>query len=267
MLRAVRSGSGSADWFMDYRNADGSVAEMCGNGIRVFARYLLRAGLAEGPELVIGTRAGERRAWPEPGGEITVDMGPVRMLGPGTAIVGGRQCGGVAVWVGNPHLACLTETPLGEFDLSAPPVTDAAQFPHGVNVELVRVTGERVAEMRVFERGSGETMSCGTGAVAAALAAATAGGPVAAVPVAAEPPGSAERDGSGATGPRWVVQVPGGSLTVTLTATTALLTGAAEIVAEGELSEAWLRAGTARSRPSRPPAGARPRPAPSRPGS
>ncbi len=168
MLRAVRSGSGSADWFMDYRNADGSVAEMCGNGIRVFARYLLRAGLAEGPELVIGTRAGERRAWPEPGGEITVDMGPVRMLGPGTAIVGGRQCGGVAVWVGNPHLACLTETPLGEFDLSAPPVTDAAQFPHGVNVELVRVTGERVAEMRVFERGSGETMSCGTGAVGGA---------------------------------------------------------------------------------------------------
>jgi diaminopimelate epimerase len=155
LLRAVRAGGGSAEWFMDYRNADGSVAEMCGNGIRVLARYLLARGSAEDSELLIGTRAGTRRVWPEPGGQITVDMGPVRRLGTGVAIVGGRRCDGVAVWAGNPHLACLTKTPLAEFDLSAPPATDPEQFPHGVNVELVRLTGERLVEMRVFAGGAG----------------------------------------------------------------------------------------------------------------
>jgi diaminopimelate epimerase len=123
------------------------------------------------------------------------------------------------VLVGNPHLACLVEDPLASFDLSRPPGLDPGQFPEGGNVELVRVTGPRSVAMRVHERGSGETRSCGTGAVAAAAAAAAA---------------------SGAVGGAWAVSVPGGDLTVTPEAGRAWLAGPAVIVAEGELDPTWL---------------------------
>jgi len=124
--------------------------------------------------------------------------------------------------VGNPHLACLVDDPLASFDLSRPPGLDPGQFPGGGNVELVRLTGPRRVAMRVHERGSGETRSCGTGAVAAAAAAATATG---------------QHEGP------WSVTVPGGELTVTLEAGRAWLTGPAVIVAEGDLDPAWLAAG------------------------
>jgi diaminopimelate epimerase len=239
ILRAVRTGAGG--WFMDYRNADGSAAEMCGNGIRVFARYLLGHGLAAGPSLVVQTRAGARQVWAEADGAITVDMGAPEVLGRSAAVVGGIECGGLEVSIGNPHLACLVDAPVAGFDLSAPPVVDHARFPAGANVEVVRVVGAGELEMRVYERGSGVTLSCGTGAVAAAVAAAV--GPAAGPdPVA----GSAGLTGPDPAGPRadlagaWAVDVPGGRLTVTLGATTSLLTGPAVIVAEGELSDAWL---------------------------
>ncbi len=151
---------------MDYRNADGSVAEMCGNGIRVFARYLLDHGLASGPELAIGTRAGIRTVRLEADGRYSVDMGAALVTGKAAAVIGGRSYRGLGVNVGNPHLACVVSEPVAGFDLSVPPEVDAAEFPDGVNVEVVRVTGDRSAEMRVHERGSGETQSCGTGAVA-----------------------------------------------------------------------------------------------------
>jgi len=217
VLRAVRMAP--AEWFMDYRNADGSIAEMCGNGVRVFARYLLARGLADGPAFAVATRAGTRQVRVESGGEITVDMGAPVVLGRGGAVVGGTECEGLAVSLGNPHLSCLVDVPVAEFDLSAPPVVDSGQFPEGVNVEVVQVTGDRQVEMRVYERGSGATLSCGTGAVAAAVAA-----------------------GNGQAGPvgTWTVQVPGGRLVVALGVATSLLTGPAVIVAEGELDEAWL---------------------------
>ena len=218
VLRAAPA-SGRSGWFMDYRNADGSVAETCGNGIRVFARYLLDSGLATGPELPVHTRAGLRRVRTEPDGRITVDMGVPELLGTGTARVGDRECAGLRVSIGNPHLACLVDAPVEEFDLSAPPVLDPAQFPEGGNVELVRLTAPGAATMRVRERGSGETRSCGTGAVAAAAAAAHAGG---------------YADGT------WQVRVPGGRLSVTLDGKTSWLTGPAVIVAEGEISAGWL---------------------------
>ena len=211
--------AGAAEWFMDYRNADGSVAEMCGNGIRVFARYLLDHGLAEGP-LAVATRAGLRLVRAEPGGEYTVDMGAPSVGGHAVAEIGSGPHDGLAVSLGNPHLACVVDRPVAEFDLTAAPVVDRGEFPDGVNVEVVRILGERHLEMRVHERGSGETMSCGTGAVAAAVAAAANGQPR-------------------LTGV-WTVQVPGGTLTVTLTPATSLLTGPAVIVAEGQLDEAWL---------------------------
>ena len=211
----------AAQWYMDYWNADGSIAEMCGNGARVFARYLLDHGLAKGPEFAIETRGGTRQVRGESSGEITVDMGPPAVLGAGWASVGGMTCEGVRISVGNPHLACVVESPLEDFDLSEPPSLDSELFPDGANVELVRLTGERSAQMLVYERGSGVTRSCGTGAVAAAVAAAEATG-----------------DHQG----RWHVQVPGGDLTVTLAPDTSLLTGPAVLVAEGELSPEWLAA-------------------------
>jgi diaminopimelate epimerase len=217
------NGPAGAEWFMDYRNADGSLAEMCGNGIRVFARYLAQHGLAAGPEFTVATRSGPRRVRLGAGGDVTADMGGVAVLGPGTAVVAGRARAGLRVSVGNPHLACLVEDPLASFDLSRPPGLDPGQFPEGGNVELVRVTGPRSVAMRVHERGSGETRSCGTGAVAAAAAAAAA-------------------TANGHGGNTWQVTVPGGALAVTLEAGGAWLTGPAVIVAEGELDPAWWAA-------------------------
>ena len=211
----------TAQWFMDYWNADGTVAEMCGNGVRVFARYLIDHGLAKGPELAIETRAGTRHVRVEPDGQITVDMGAPALLGAGWASIGAITCEGLRISVGNPHLACVVESPLKDFDLSVPPSVDTELFPDGANVELVRLLGERSAQMLVYERGSGLTRSCGTGAVAAAVAAAQATG-----------------DQRG----RWRVRVPGGDLTVTLAPDTSLLTGPAVLVAEGELSPEWLAA-------------------------
>jgi diaminopimelate epimerase len=218
------------EWFMDYRNHDGSTAEMCGNGIRVFARYLAQRGLATGPAFTVATRSGFRRLRLEEDGTVTAEMGAVTVLGPGRAVVGGPgglACEGLRVSVGNPHLACLVDAPLAGFDLAGPPLLDPAQFPEGGNVELVRVTGPGIAEMRVHERGSGETRSCGTGAVAAAAAAAAATG---------------QDHGS------WQVSVPGGQLTVTLEPGASWLRGPAVIVAEGEVDDAWLTAASAAGR-------------------
>jgi diaminopimelate epimerase len=218
------------EWFMDYRNSDGSIAEMCGNGIRVFARYLAERGLVAGAAFTVATRSGFRRVRLEEDGDVTAEMGAVTVLGPGRAVVGGPgglACEGLRISVGNPHLACLVDAPLAGFDLTGPPLLDPAQFPEGGNVELVRVTGPGTAQMRVHERGSGETRSCGTGAVAAAAAAAAAAG----------------RDHGS-----WQVSVPGGQLTVMLESGAGWLRGPAVIVAEGELDDAWLAAASAGSR-------------------
>ena len=123
---------------MDYRNHDGSTAEMCGNGIRVFARYLAERGLATGPAFTVATRSGFRRVRLEEDGTVTAEMGAVTVLGPGRAVLGGPgglACEGLRVSVGNPHLACLVDAPLAGFDLTGPPQLDAAQFPEGGNVE------------------------------------------------------------------------------------------------------------------------------------
>ncbi len=223
VLRVVRTESDSAPWLMDYRNSDGSIAEMCGNGIRVYVRYLLDHGLVAGPDVAIATRSGVRKVRQEADGQLTVDMGPASIGRPGWTLVGGRRYTGLAVNVGNPHLVCLIAKPLAGIDLSEPPEVDPETFPAGVNVELARVTGDHALEMRVHERGSGETLSCGTGAVAAAVAAAAAAG---------EWPAAGDVS--------WVVDVSGGRLTVAPSTTASLLTGPAVIVAEGETNPAWL---------------------------
>ena len=127
-----------------------------------------------GPAFTVATRSGFRRVRLEEDGDVTAEMGAVRCSGRAGrwSAAGGLACEGLRVSVGNPHLACLVDAPLAGFDLTGPPLLDPAQFPEGGNVELVRVTGPGAAQMRVHERGSGETRSCGTGAVAAAAAAA-----------------------------------------------------------------------------------------------
>jgi diaminopimelate epimerase len=232
VLRVVRTkaaGSGAAgfeatgfeadaEWFMDYRNADGGIAEMCGNGTRVFARYLVDAGLAAPGEWDVATRAGLRRVTLGPSGDVSVDMGPPELLGPGEASVAGTTFAGERVSTGNPHLACRVNEPVAALDLCRAPGFDPAVFPDGVNVEFFRTVGERHVEMRVYERGSGETRSCGTGTVAVAAAAAI---------------GTAGRS-------EWTVDVPGGRLTVTLDGKTSHLKGPAVLVAEGETRPGWI---------------------------
>jgi len=211
-------------WFMDHRNADGSYAEMCGNGIRLFLHVLVTEGLLDRAAceagVLVGTRGGPRRVGAAPGGGYWVDMGPARPFGQGDAKLPGGSLPGLAVSMGNPHLACLTDVPVDSIDLSAQPVVDPALFPEGVNVEVVNVLepGAHI-RLRVHERGVGETRSCGTGAVAAAYAALTA---------------------IGADTGDVVVDVPGGRLRVAIGDGTTVLTGPAVLVSAGELTAEWL---------------------------
>ncbi|MDX6207939.1 MAG: diaminopimelate epimerase [Frankiales bacterium] len=166
--------AGEAPWFMDYRNADGGLAEMCGNGARVFARYLVDAGLAQLGQFSIATRGGVR-AIEVTGHDVTVDMGPCTPMDPAEVAVevGGRRYLGQALSMGNPHVAVPVSDLADAGDLVHAPVVDpSAPFPTGVNVEFVLGRGPGRIAMRVFERGVGETRSCGTGACAAAVAAA-----------------------------------------------------------------------------------------------
>ncbi len=210
-LRVVPGTAGT--WFMDYVNADGSLAEMCGNGARVYARYLVAVGWAQPGELLLSTRGGVRRVHvpSDPGGEIAVDMGPPLVeASPATATIGGVDFEGTSVSMGNPHLVCLVADPAA-LDMVTAPEFDPARFPQGVNVEVYARTAEGLV-MRVHERGSGETLSCGTGACAVAVADAAARG---------------ERSADVA------IDVPGGRLRVVWEGASVILHGPANIVAAG----------------------------------
>ena len=223
VVRAAAVADAPADvpadaWFMDYRNADGSLAEMCGNGVRVFARYLVEAGFAAPGEFPVGTRAGNRPVVTHPNGEVAVDMGLAKVFAESTATLGGASFPGLAVDLGNPHLACVGELDLDALDLTAAPRYDSEIFPNGVNVEFVRPLGGDRVRMRVHERGVGETRSCGTGTVAAAAAALRADGVE--------------------TGSRQV-EIPGGVVRVDVGESGSTLTGPAVLAARGRLDAAW----------------------------
>ncbi len=193
---AAVSARGEATWFMDYRNADGSLSEMCGNGVRVMGRYLVdREGVDPSVPLPIATRAG------------------VKVL----AFEDGRADGDITVDMGNPHAVAFVDdletlSPPGR--LLDEPDYDHHIYPDGVNVEYVVRRGEGHVAMRVHERGSGETRSCGTGACAVMVASALA-------------------DGVG-PGASYDVDLPGGTLTVEWTDDDRILTtGPSVLVAEG----------------------------------
>ncbi|MEV7007434.1 diaminopimelate epimerase [Streptosporangium sp. NPDC051022] len=227
VVRSLASGipkiealAGTAEWFMDCRNADGSVGQMCGNGARVFARFLVDTGLAAPGTWSIATMAGPRRVTVASSGDISVDMGTPEILGPGTVVLAGREHRGHRVSMGNPHLACPVDIPIADLDLTSPPGFDASVFGDGVNVEFFQFLGDRHIAMRVHERGVGETRSCGTGAVAAAVAAALTS--------SASPAGILPKS-------CWRVDVPGGRLTIMLDDRSSHLSGPAVVVAEGEV--------------------------------
>ncbi|QSB17399.1 diaminopimelate epimerase [Natronosporangium hydrolyticum] len=220
---------GGAEWFMDYRNADGSIAEMCGNGVRVFARYLVARELVATSEFLVGTRSGQVAVVVSEEA-VSATMGHPRLLGETTARLGGQVFTGTAVDCGNPHLVCPLprSVRLTELELTAAPVVDPGLFPDGVNVEFTEpVTGEPAGpdhvRMRVYERGVGETLSCGSGACAAAAV-------------------TLHRSGQAAG--LATVDVPGGRLTVAITAEECALTGAAVLVAQGTVFRDALAAPT-----------------------
>ncbi len=168
----VASMADTAEWFMDYRNADGSISEMCGNGSRVFARYLDATGLITDAEVSIATRGGLRAVSMESDLSISVDMGvPTTPSGTAVVTVGSRQLPAVGVMIPNPHAVTFVESLDDAGDLlTSPGIAPASVFNEGANVEFVVIRGENHIAMRVFERGVGETLSCGTGACAAAFA-------------------------------------------------------------------------------------------------
>ncbi|MGW0315207.1 diaminopimelate epimerase [Streptomyces flavidovirens] len=227
----ARSMADAAEWFMDYRNADGSIAEMCGNGVRVFARYLQRAGLVGEGDLAVATRGGVKLvhiAKADSGGGITVSMGrAVLPEGDVTVSVGTRDWPARNVNMGNPHAVAFVDDLEHAGDLfTAPPFSPASAYPDGVNIEFVVDRGPRHVAMRVHERGSGETRSCGTGACAVAVAAARRDG--------ADPAVTGEPV-------TYTVDLPGGRLVITERPDgTIEMTGPAVIVAEGTIDTDWI---------------------------
>jgi diaminopimelate epimerase len=217
VLRVVRRGE---LWFMDYRNSDGSESEMCGNGIRVFARHLIEEGLADpAAPIPIDTRDGVKLVTVD-GDLITADLGTPKVLGESIVGVGLRSWPAKHVDLGNPHAVAFLDSLDDAGPLLDPPAHDPHTYPDGVNVEFVVRRGERHVAMRVHERGSGETRSCGTGACAVMVAAAVAD--------------RARPDGPDGEDVSYRVDVPGGTLTVTWTADDrVLLAGPAVIVAKG----------------------------------
>ncbi len=243
VIRAVRSArlregaaalaeNSAAEWYMDYHNADGSAAEMCGNGIRVYAGYLLHAGLIDlpvGGTVAIGTRAGVRDVRRTPDG-FEVDLGPWSLAG-GEPLVRAKNLQvarpGLGIDVGNPHVvvALASDEELDSADLTYIPVLEPAAE-NGANVEFVVPADPLIhagvgrIRMRVHERGSGETLACGTGAAAAALAI---------------------RYWAGESAPsEWSVEVPGGELGVRMfpmdDGEHVSLSGPADLVFEGDLT-------------------------------
>jgi diaminopimelate epimerase len=232
--------SEAADFFMDYWNADGQIAEMCGNGIRCLAKYVFDRGLTQQTELAVDTRAGVKHLVMEVADELVatvrVDMGHpmferklIPMTGPPTETFedqplseGGLDFRATAVSMGNPHLVLIGEADPASIDVRGigPRLETHPEFPERTNVEFVRVRDGGV-DVRVWERGVGETMACGTGACASLVASAQAG--------------LVDRRGE--------VHFPGGTLRVEwVEEGPVYLEGPATFVFEGELTPGWIAA-------------------------
>ncbi len=187
-LLILGPGTDGADATMTLYNADGTLAEMSGNGARCLAWVARRAGMGTDARLVVDTGGGRRVLDLTTGADgalrhAVCDMGPVTfdpaaipVTGPSStdlaATIEGREVAGDAAGIGNPHWVLVVDDPakvdLGEV---GPRLEHDPRFPNRVNVELIAVEGPDTLAMRVWERGVGETRSCGTGACAAAAVA------------------------------------------------------------------------------------------------
>ena len=207
-------------WFMDYRNADGSVAEMCGNGIRLMARYLVERGHMPEGIFPINTRDGVKHLRVPMVGDISVNMGQVTDEAEAITVAANSQVwSGYNINIGNPHAVVFVDQ-LSEVGplLDPPVVRPRDSYPEGVNVEFVEITGENELSMRVYERGSGETRSCGTGTCAVALAAS--------LHTKTRLPA------------KWIINPPGGRLEVTIDGhSNATLIGPAVLIKDVDISE------------------------------
>jgi diaminopimelate epimerase len=232
VIRVAPGGPG-ADLFMDYVNSDGSIGEMCGNGIRCLALFAREMGMTARTELRVDTRAGVKRITVNQDGSVTVNMGPpifepssIPVAWPGPDALHAKVelpdqvLEAACLSMGNSHAVVFVE------DLEAVPVASLGpqvehhpMFPKGANVEFVRVVSRNRIEMRVWERGSGQTLACGTGACAGAVAARLL------------------RE----TGPSVTVALPGGELEVAWSGSApadtapAFMTGPATKVFEGDI--------------------------------
>lgn len=234
LIRVVRGEGGGPRFFMDYTNADGSAAEMCGNGVRCVGALAHAQGLIDLDELEFDvlTRAGTKHLRLHPGDDgvvrtVTVGMGPanltraaIPMRGPAWEtflqqpfeIGPGLKATASAVSMGNPHLVLFLDEDPDRFHVAhiGPVLERHELFPEHTNVEFAQVLEDAI-KVRVWERGSGETMACGSGACAVAVAANEAG----LAPMTVE------------------VRFPGGAVEVERTSGDVLLTGGAERVFEG----------------------------------
>jgi len=235
LIRVMRADD--ADFFMDYYNADGSTAEMCGNGIRCLGKLVFEHGLTGKTEIAVMTRAGLKHLSLHTRGSevesVTVDMGhpaftkaEIPMRGPAWETfleqpikAGGMTLTGSAVSMGNPHLVLFVDGDPEQVEVEriGPELEYSSMFPERTNVEFVVISDGQL-NARVWERGIGETMACGTGACAVLVAANEAG----LAPARAD------------------VRFPGGVLDVERRDDGVLLTGPAVRVFEGTLDPAWL---------------------------
>ena len=216
----IRITKNDGKWFMDYRNADGSIAEMCGNGIRVMAKYLVTRSIQPEGIFAIDTRAGIKHLRVPLDGDISVNMGHVTdEMEEIEASNNGNTWSGYNINVGNPHAVVFVDS-LDEVGTLAvaPSVSPTSSYPEGVNVEFVEILPNFEAKMRVHERGSGETRSCGTGTCAVALA--------------------ATLKTNGKLPSRWTIYPPGGRLIVDIDGhSNATLTGPAVILEDHDLTK------------------------------
>jgi diaminopimelate epimerase len=186
------SPSKKADLYMRMFNPDGSEAEACGNGLRCAARYALVSGMAHGPEIKIDTPSGLKIARIQGRKNIQVNMGKPALKPAAIPVivaerksdgeapvtdyplaVGGKKLKITCVSMGNPHAVCFMEERVDSFPLGVvgPQVEHHSMFPSRVNFEIVNVVSRKRLKARVWERGAGETLSCGSGACAIAVAA------------------------------------------------------------------------------------------------
>lgn len=230
------SGTESSGFSLEIYNPDGSTAEMCGNGIRMLARYLVDRGIASERTLAVTTGAGVIAPTVAPDGTVTVKMGTARLdrhgvAGVESAIItgaakgarleaAGREFEFTFVDMGNPHCVIETDDPEAvELGIFGPAIENHDLFPNRANVEFMKVLGESEVAMRVWERGVGETNACGTGACAVAVAAHLTHG--AASPI--------------------TVHLPGGDLVIEVgPGMEVTMTGPAEEVYSGVMSEQFI---------------------------